>query len=580
MAQDTPISSALDEAINNLRKKVSGEPTNVDQEQTEMLPAQKLAYLNEDLVKQDVANIPFAPLSPEQERQQKMQESINKIKRQEENKLFRQETEQEGLRMGGGRGIAAQSIGPAVEKVQQQLFKPSEPSKAEAEAMKAQASAGLKKAIEEPQSNKELNQYSKVLEEAVQELKPALSQDSNTRSIIEKALAKSAEVQARQQERLEKLTDKAGKPLFEQGDTAKVAILALAPIVAGYLADGARGGAIGAQAGQIGVAKFEEQKKDQLERELKALEKSMKVDSSALFSTTKLVDALRGLDATDQKREALVLNKRVTILSKLADIHIAQMKSLDDQKKSGLLSQAQFLQARAKIQNDFTKAMLDADKIRTSLIEIQQKGEKIKKEEGSPDLGFGFVARPTVTKQDRTKAQAAISTYGDVESAFKDVIDEVRSSNLKSLTSWSDTGEELNRKAQNLKDALIAFSKRGGQITGQEVTLINGLGFSLEGEGSIKNRFKIAMNAPELANRLEAALQALKRRTAGKVKTYGVDLVEEQPEQARVAPVGRPKLTSKSEVPQGEVIRVFEGKKYRFVYDSALKKMVNQGEVK
>jgi len=578
MATQNPISSAIDDSMENLRRMIAAK--NVDRE-----PAGSM----QDQVERNVGKMQFAPTTPADQ----MQESIDVIKRQERNKeenlsmppgmilkqgpmLAEEMTPAQRLMSMPQREPAVESVGPVLEKARKEIMVPSTPKVGELKNLAKQAEELQKKALEEPKSLKEYEVKAEEIKSSIQKLMQQPGQDVTAKETIQKALDQSALAQLRQQERLATLTEKSGKPLFEKGDTAKVALLALAPIVAGYLVDGARGGAIGAAAGQLGVAKFEEQKKDQLERELKALERSFRVDSSTLYSQSRLVDAINRMDQNDVRRETQKITSARALQKQLFDLGMQNLKSLEEQRKAGLISGQKYFDARAKIQKDIADITAKGDDLNLRLASLEEKRqgrvEKKAAEKGLSDLGFGFKVKEGASKEDRKKAQTFVSAYGNVEPAMQDLIEGVKGSSLKSISSWSQAGEDLQRKATNLKDALIAYSKRGASLTKNEERLVNDLGFNLSGEGSIRNAFKLTYSPEQLANQLNTVLSQLKRRTAGQVKPYGVELVGEQAApQAKPTQAKAPQPQAASSLQQlqskypNDILRAGkDGKVYRF----------------
>lgn len=541
----------LDQAINNLRKMLSGE-------EVQREPAGSV----EQSVTKDVSNIQFPAVSPEQLRQQQMDESLKTIKTQEENKERREEFPQYKF-TSEKRMPAAAAIGPETKAAQSKFFTPSEGNLKSAIENLQKGLDSVKEETNTEAKRKSLEERSNSLaQQALDILNTPSDSNNQADAILKLATVRSIKSIEDQQKRMQELVDKSGQPIFEKEDTAKVAILALAPIVAGYLVDGARGGAIGAQAGQLGISKFEEQKKEQLKRSLEGLERGAKITTSMLYNDAKLAETAARLNSTERNAENIRLQSKIKVFDSQNDLISKQINQLDNLKKQGLITTKDYEVKIADLLKAQQQIAADADRTRLGISRLDVEKEKQDKVQKLPDT---------------------------IKTEYNDLAK--KSSNLFTLTS------SLNRTLNVLKDPNVSDDQKW-QAARLSFKPVNALGTQTSdvvgreevdriGAFAQKKFFNITkpgssfgVDIDEYAKMLEIQIEAAKQLD-GDIKARQDNLLSSVSMAQPVAGRSAPKPAAG---PQGAakppVVREFKGKRYRFEWDAKQNKYINKGEVK
>lgn len=312
--------------------------------------------------------------------------------------------------------------------------------------------------------------------------------------------SKSAEKIQAALEKIEKGSDKE----MTNGQMFARLLIGLAPQLIGAAAGKAMGigygagGAAGGAAALAGLQQLKEQEKEAKERGDKVAQTKLKVlieqEEARLKPYT---------EATQQS------------LKNLLDVPVLEMKT-----EASLAAQGVPLAARAIIEGAEREKTTVQERKGEKATVVKPSAGKGAGEKGSDDLGFGIKLRPDANKKDRENAQKIVSKYGPVDSAFDDVISELERADIRSVTKWSDAGKNLASKVALLANGLISYTNRGASLTKNEKSLVDDLGISLEGDGSVSEKFRIALEPKALAARLKQVKSAVRKGAISQAITY------------------------------------------------------------
>jgi hypothetical protein len=265
----------------------------------------------------------------------------------------------------------------------------------------------------------------------------------------------------------------------------------------------ASGGVAGAQAGLSGLKRLDEAQKEIADQKQKIAEARFKAKN----------------EAEKQKLES-VLNSVEYVNKALVEIPIQQMKY-----KAGLAEQGvQTGLALARgMTPQFVYVQPGEERKKGEVLPPQPKGPGKEGEKGPRDLGYGMRLREDATAAMEKEARKVASKFAPVSEAFSDVVKGVEKSDLKSISKWSDAGKELSSKIAVLTSALIEYTNRGASLTANEQKLVDDFGINLEGEGSIREKMKLALTPNEVARRLRALEAATFRGAVARGTAYGVE---------------------------------------------------------
>lgn len=309
---------------------------------------------------------------------------------------------------------------------------------------------------------------------------------------------------------------KASEKAPTMGELVAQLLIGLAPAAIGYVAapavgiTRAAGTYAGAEAGEVGSkavnAEFEKRRQRALDAAKEsyktAVTRGLTMEKARQQGLNEIEKQLAELPATEVKAVTQMFMMQPETLRKIYEANTPKVTKTTGKEED--------------------KKLTDEKDTKQTLPGQKGAGSSKPKETDqlSPDLGYGFRMKAGFSKQDRVNAQKFVSKYGSVKPLFDDLENALEQSNFKSVSTWTEAGENLRAKAMALQSALISITERGASLTGTEKDLVESLGMRLDGSGKIVEKFKIAMNPKQIVQRLRAVDALLAQQTAGKITPY------------------------------------------------------------
>lgn len=423
--------------------------------------------------------------------------------------------------------------------------------------------------------------YDKSLSSLIEEFRKQQSQEEQGTQVKQRDIAQAIQQDIIKQieqrgKDYEDLRKEAAKPRDQQ--LLAQAVLAFAPILAGYAMGGNLGGVAGAQAGQLGLEKFKETQKERQDREIKMRELGIKLTGNNIKDYVSLLNYERMMQSTGLKAK---IEDRVS-QTRQNEINLRAVKerrqAADQEFKNGLMSREQYSKELKelrefeinleKLKNDNQKAIAKDENERQKIIDNAQKeGEKAsqgrekliqgqqkiaqkdreldikakaeaskasaraakaEKEGKDLDLGGGFILKPTADTGMRRKAVDIVASYNIHDKSIE------RLKNAVAALKKTDIIGFDNPRRQELEGAMAEYmnsyrkiSDSGANYSVQEMGMAKGSAIDLK-DGAI-DMTKLLLQQDTLVNKLNNLRGFVKTNTIARLEPYQVTYQSKEP---------------------------------------------------